>query len=157
MFARTYPYQSTYTFLKELGSSNYLLLQSTALFLAFYLLLGSCIPRSDYSQLGHLADLRAHFLEHQAEAIEAGETISFFDFLYIHFIDTNQHTDTNHEEDHQQLPLQSFNSVVSFILSADAFLDCKLSTSTPSFTVAYQNLFYLSGFLKNNMRPPSFL
>lgn len=131
-------------------------MQLTSLFLAFYLLLGSCIPNSDYSQLGHLADLRAHYLEHQAEAAEQGDQLTFLEFLYLHFIDATHHADADHEEDHQQLPLQSLNGAVSFVVSSFAFPTFEVKSSLFSTTTVYQNLFYLQGFQFSELRPPSF-
>ena len=128
----------------------------TALLLAFYMLIGSFIPRTDFSQLVYLGDLKEHYLEHKAEAAEQNLSITLFEFLYQHFIDSNEHSDVDHEEDHHQLPLQTMNSFINLMITSSFFLDFKWSTTTFLLTITYQSPFYLSGFLSNMVHPPSF-
>ena len=127
----------------------------TALLLSFYMLIGSLIPRTDFSQLIHLGDLRAHYLEHQAEAASKNKSISFLDFCYIHFIDSSEHTEDNHEEEHQQLPFQSLNSIVA-LKSHEGIILPKTENefSFPAIS-SYISPFYLKGFLTTICQPPS--
>ena len=122
------------------------------------MLVGALFPRSDLSQLGRLADLKAHYLEHKAEAEQQNASITFFDFLSIHYLNTQQHnSNTDHEEDHHQLPFQSINGSVTFLLTT--VLLPVFSDAEEDFikTIAYQCPFYLNGFLSTTIQPPSFL
>lgn len=120
------------------------------------MLIGSLIPRTDFSQLVYLGDLKEHYLEHKTEAAQQNLSISFFEFLYQHFIDSNQHSEIDHEEDHHQLPLQTMNSFVNLMLTPSFLLDLEWATTTFLPTISYQSPFYLSGFLSNMVHPPSF-
>ena len=128
----------------------------TAFILAFYLLIGSLIPRMDFSQLMYLGDLKEHYLEHQEAAVEQQTSFTFLEFLYNHFIDSQQHSDVDHEEDHHKLPLQSFNGYVDFLLSSSSLPEFVINKSTFLLIIAYQCPFYLSGFQTNMVQPPSF-
>lgn len=120
------------------------------------MLIGSFIPRTDFSQLVYLGDLKEHYLEHQKEAAIEGEDLSLFAFLYQHFIDSNQHSDVDHEEDHQELPLQTINSFVNLMVTTNFLPDFEFSTNTFLPIISYQSPFYLSGFLSNTVHPPAF-
>ena len=120
------------------------------------MLIGSFIPRTDFSQLVYLGELKEHYLEHQKEAKIAGEDLTLFAFLYQHFIDSNQHSETDHEEDHQELPLQSINSFVNLMVTTNFLLDFEFFTNTFLPIISYQSPFYLSGFLSNTVHPPAF-
>lgn len=73
--------------------------------LALIFLLGSFMPRTDFSQLTHLKDLTDHFQLHIQEAESTGEEISLHQFLLDHFVNPTEHEHQN--SDHQQLPLHS--------------------------------------------------
>lgn len=126
-----------------------------ALLLSFYMLIGSLIPRTDFSQLMHLGDLKAHYLEHQAEAATKNQSISFLDFCYIHFIDSSEHSEDNHEEEHQQLPFKSLNSIVA--LKSQEGITLPKTAYQFSFPAipSYISPFYLNGFLTTICQPPS--
>jgi len=119
------------------------------------MLIGSFIPRTDFSQLVHLGELKEHYLEHQTEAALAGTSITLFAFLYQHFIDSNEHSDADHEDDHHELPLQTINSFVNLMVTTTALPVFEFSTTTFLPTIAYQSPFYLSGFLSNMVHPPA--
>ncbi|MFK7982988.1 MAG: hypothetical protein AB8G86_23615 [Saprospiraceae bacterium] len=127
-----------------------------ALLLAFYMLIGSFIPRTDFSQLVYLGELKEHYQEHKAEAELQNLSITLFEFLYQHFIDSNQHADVDHEEDHHQLPLQTMNGFVDLMIPTSFLLDFEWSTTIFLPTISYQSPFYLSGFLSNMVHPPAF-
>ncbi|MFT4762423.1 MAG: hypothetical protein ACI9XO_002999 [Paraglaciecola sp.] len=84
--------------------------------LLLYFSLGPYLPKGDFNQLLKFNDLQAHSVLHQSEAIAAGQTISFSDFLYLHFVDGDEHQHEN-EDDHERLPfhnrlyLQTYSSV----------------------------------------------
>lgn len=120
------------------------------------MLLGGLIPQSDFSQLVRLGELRTHYLEHKAEALAENKKLSFLDFLYIHYINLNQHADNDHEEDHHQLPLQNINNTINFFVNNTVPLsDFKETTTSFSPPIAYQSPFYLGGFLSALVQPPS--
>lgn len=127
----------------------------TALILAFYMAVGSLIPRTDFSQLVYLGDMKAHYLEHKAEAALQNLDLSFIDFLSIHFVNTNEHSDDNHEEDHHKLPLETINSTTSYIIDQVVLLDFTTPISLFTQEIVYTSPFYLSGFLSTAIQPPS--
>ena len=90
------PHKNSYTFY---------FLKLTANILAFYLLLGSFIPRTDFSQLLKLKDLQEHYQLHQLEAKLAGIEFTLQEFLYDHFIQPDGHEHEG-EEDHESLPMK---------------------------------------------------
>jgi len=120
------------------------------------MLIGSFIPRTDFSQLVYLGDLKEHYLEHKAEAAAQDLSITFFEFLYQHFIDSNQHSDADHEDDHHELPLQTMNNFVEMMVTTSLLPHFEWSTTTFLPIISYQSPFYLSGFLSNTVHPPAF-
>ena len=119
------------------------------------MLIGSFIPRTDFSQLVHLGELKEHYLEHQKEAALEGVSLTLFAFLYQHFIDSSEHSDVDHEEDHHELPLQTINSFVNLMVPTTSLPDFEFSTTTFLSTISYQSPFYLSGFLSDTVHPPA--
>lgn len=79
-----------------------------------YLLLGSLMPHSDFSQLKRFTELRSHYLDHVSEAHQVRQAVSFLQFLQLHFINPAEHQEVDHEEDHKKLPLQTFDFFLSF-------------------------------------------
>lgn len=102
----------------------------TAHILLIYFSIGACIPNCDFSQLLKLGNLMEHYDEHQEEALAIGETISFSEFLYIHFIDGDEHQHEN-EDHHENLPLQNITSPITFYLAINL---PSLNTTTKVFT-----------------------
>lgn len=83
--------------------------------LAIYMLIGSLIPKTDFSQLLHLKDMMEHYTLHQEEATVAGNAFGLIDFIYIHFINPDAHELDDHEKNHdEQLPFQIFNTLFDF-------------------------------------------
>ena len=80
-------------------------MKAAAQILAFYFLLGSLFPGTDFSQLSKLGKLLEHFELHQQEAAATSETLAFSTFLLDHF--WGQHRHDHHDDSHQELPLQS--------------------------------------------------
>jgi hypothetical protein len=117
--------------------------------------LGSLIPKTDFSQLVHLGKLRAHYQEHQLEAALQHQSFTFFDFVYIHFINPDEHTDANHEEEHQQLPFQTITNAIVFIINHQVIPKFATRSQILLQHIAYNNPFYLGGFLTNATQPPS--
>lgn len=71
-----------------------------ALFMAFYFMFGSLLPRTDFSQLWQLDELVEHYQMHKAEARPLM-------FLWAHLTNPDGHEHPGHSDEHQQLPLQS--------------------------------------------------
>jgi len=94
------------------------------------MLLGSFIPRTDFSQLVYLGDLKDHYLEHKVAAEQQNLSITFFDFLCQHFIDSNHHGEVDHEEDHHQLPLQTMNNFVEMMVTTSFLPYFEWATTT---------------------------
>ena len=125
----------------------------TANILAFYLLLGSFLPRTDFSQLLKLKDLQEHYQLHQLEAKLAGVAFTLQEFLYDHFIQPDGH-DHEGENDHEGLPMSSCSSSV---LMAFAKMELEKTPSdlivfsdSPSFEIDFYSFLSLSGI----DRPP---
>lgn len=127
-----------------------------ALFLSLYMILGSLIPRTDFSQLLYLGELKVHYLEHKSVAEDQEHPISFLDFLYSHFIDISEHSDVDHEEDHHQLPLQTINFSNFFIIDILMLPELINTSKKVLQKIAYLSPFYLNGFLFPAILPPSF-
>lgn len=120
------------------------------------MLLGGLIPRSDFSQLVHLIDARAHFIQHKAEAAAQNKAICSFEFIYTHFINTSKHDHDDHDQEHEDLPFQSINGSIDFLLNSLQLQELSCAVQIPPQHIAYQSPFYLSGFIATSVRPPSF-
>ena len=121
--------------------------------LAIYLLLGSFIPRTDFSQLLKLKDLQEHYQLHQLEARLAGVDFTIHEFLYDHFVQPDGHEHEG-EDDHEGLPMYSCPSSV---LMAFANMDVEKMPSDLSVfstTPSFENNFYSFLSLSGIDRPP---
>lgn len=120
------------------------------------MLLGSFIPRTDFSQLLHLADMVEHYKLHQEEAQLAGLDFGIVDFMYIHFINPDEHHDEAHDH-HEQLPFYTFSSIdldyfrqINFLIQPQ-----QIPTTLISKHSFYYHCLYTEGFLQLLMRPPA--
>ncbi|MDW3648754.1 MAG: hypothetical protein R8P61_16925 [Bacteroidia bacterium] len=84
------------------------------LILSINIFLGSLIPNLDFSQFYRLAQVRHHYLEHIEEG--KAESDDFLEFIWLHFINTQEHQEPNHEDDHKKLPLNSLDLSQSLTL-----------------------------------------
>lgn len=82
--------------------------------LTLYFAIGACMPRTDFSQLMYIDDLIEHYKLHKEEAFQIGETISFHSFLYLHFIEGDEH---EHDQDshHDNLPCKTISTSSTLI------------------------------------------
>lgn len=98
-------------------------------FLAFYFVLGSLLPASDFEEFGKIGAMLHHFEEHQ---IRSNFKLDFIEFLRLHYDDVKHHK----SENHTQLPLKqhTFHIVQYF-----AFEKIQLHTKalSYSFRVSY--------------------
>ena len=78
--------------------------------------IGSLMPRCDFSQLARVSYLIEHYELHKKEAELLGQTMSFGDFFYLHFISCEEHS---HEtgETHENLPFKEITSSIVLDLS----------------------------------------
>lgn len=124
------------------------------LILAFYMLLGSLIPKTDFSQLLHVSDLMEHYQLHKKRAVSQGQEFCVVEFVKAHVLSSENH-EHGESEDHENLPCQSPH--VSVLLFS---IDVKFDNSDISFPtvineLSFQNNFYLTGFIKSLIHPPS--
>jgi hypothetical protein len=87
-------------------------LKTTAKILAFYFLLGSLFPNTDFSQLAKVLNLCEHFNEHKKDAVE--QSVSLMDFLADHY--ANQGHQHSNDSSHQNLPLYQLGHSVDFVV-----------------------------------------
>ncbi len=129
-------------------------MQPSALLLAGYFLIGSMIPRTDFSQLMHLNDLVEHYHLHVEEALAEGESISFSAFLYLHFVNPEDHKH-DHEDEHDGLPMHSISSSVAYVCSSAMDLEGAMVLPSCALDRSYLNVFYLQGYLAAISHPPA--
>jgi len=117
--------------------------------LATYFLLGSFIPRTDFSQLTKVVDLLGHYQEHQLlEDVE----LSFMDFLCMHFIHLDHHKASGH--DHESLPLKSMPVAIDLMVN-NLFVP-EFGNNLPKLQmISFQKQFLISEFIFNIFIPPT--
>lgn len=119
------------------------------------MLIGSLIPKTDFSQLLHVSDMVEHYQLHKNSAVAQGQDFCLVEFVKGHVLPSESH-EHDESDDHENLPCQSPH--VSVLLFAT---DVKFDISDISFPtvlneVSFQNNFYLTGFIKSLIQPPSF-
>ncbi|MFN7117018.1 MAG: hypothetical protein ACK4TA_09485 [Saprospiraceae bacterium] len=117
------------------------------------MILGSLFPQADFSQLPKVVYAFKHFQEHRKQEAAAGRTVSFWKFAEMHFFNPNEHS-AGHEQQHSQLPLQSFQSAIAIAeFFHQSFPEFNLIKNTQAILLTNQSL-DLPGFLSNIFRPP---
>ena len=119
------------------------------------MLIGSFIPKTDFSQLLHVSDMLEHYQLHKKTAVVQGQDFCVVEFIKAHILPAEEH-DHDESEEHENMPCQSPH--VSVLLFA---IDIKSNVSDISFPtffneLSFQNNFYLKGFIKSLIQPPSF-
>ena len=119
------------------------------------MLIGSLIPKTDFSQLLHVSDMLEHYQLHKKNAVAQGQDFCLFEFVKAHVLASEKH-DHDESDDHENMPCQSPH--VSVLLFAT---DIKSNVSDISFPtvlneVSFQHNFHLTGFIKSLIQPPSF-
>ena len=122
--------------------------------LLIYFSIGACIPNSDFSQLLKVNDMMAHFDLHQKEAQANGETISFSDFLYIHFLNENNNHQHDENDSHENLPFQNITTSINFYLATN-HSGHFLPQSHSEAILPFYNLLPQQGVVLDLFRPPS--
>lgn len=122
--------------------------------LIIFFIIGACIPRHDFSQLTKINGLMQHYTVHQKEAQSLKQAVSFIDFIYLHYINCEEHQHDNTSE-HENLPFQIVGSTMvlfASILGVDHFEhDLKWTQSLNIF----QNKFLEKGFIHSIFHPPT--
>ncbi len=121
--------------------------------MAFYLGLGSLLPRTDFSQFLRLRALVEHYNCHLGEYDLAAGTASFWQFLTDHYTspDGHRHPDGSHH----QLPLQQLSGGAVFSLPvAELLLPVRPLTSEEKFSPFTEKSFRPTGFTGAVFRPP---
>lgn len=129
-------------------------MKGIAYILLLYFSLGALMPKTDFGQLMKFSDLLEHYQLHQEEAALIGESISFSTFLYLHFINGDEHQHEQ-ENEHDKLPFQNSLSSFSFYLAYNDtnFLSVQspIVTHLPSYESFYSKDVHIDIF-----HPPSF-
>ncbi len=128
----------------------------TPLILAFYMLIGSFIPKTDFSQLLHISDMVEHYQLHKKNAAAQGQEFCWVEFVKAHVLPSQEH---EHDEsgNHEKIPCQSPHVSV-LLFTIDVEFDISDDISFPTFLndLSFQNNFHLTGFIKSLIQPPSF-
>lgn len=126
----------------------------TALFLAFYIFLGSLIPGTDYGQFLHISDLVQHAQLHRLEAEELGQKFSWQHFIYDHFINPDHHEHSQHT-DHSDLPFHAIHGTVMVWVVPISNWVSPAEILTVVAEKNYFNPFHLNGFQRLLKQPPA--
>jgi len=119
---------------------TFALVKGIAYILLVYFSLGALMPKTDFSQFARFGDLLEHYQLHQEEASLVGESISFSAFLYLHFVDGDEHQHEQ-ESEHNNLPFQNnLSSLSLYLISSEAnipFSPSPIVVSLPHYTSFY--------------------
>lgn len=118
-----------------------------------YFSIGAIIPRSDFSQMGQLDNLLKHYELHQSEAQNVGSSISFMQFLYIHFVSGDEHQHPN-ENEHHNLPLYSISSGMILFFEELGSLSHNIYNEIRKTEITSYIIFYLNPFINQVFHPP---
>ena len=125
-------------------------------FLIIYFSFGACIPKSDFSQIGQLDELLDHYNLHKEEANQAGVEISFGEFLYMHFIQEENHKHPN-DNDHQELPFFSVTGHTVLFMEHFEYSIKSLKVFVNKRGISQLDSFYLNPYINNIFHPPASL
>ena len=130
-------------------------MKSVTYLLIFYFALGALMPRCDFGQLSKVNNLFQHYSLHRQSVATEGQELSFFDFLYVHFVEGNQHQHGNPGE-HQNLPMHNISSSMTlYHHSTDLVFQKRPVTVTRTDLPLYQNTI-LAGVRTEIFHPPLF-
>lgn len=126
-----------------------------SLILSVYFTLASFIPRMDFSQLTHLDDIQRHYQEHLLQDVSSECSLSFTEFLYIHYINPQAHDkDQQEEHNHDHLPFLSYQYQFIAISTYGSERASPYSRET-IYANTYQDPFHLTEFSSSIFHPPS--
>lgn len=128
-------------------------MKAAAQILAFYFLLGSLFPGTDFSQLSKLCKLLEHFELHQQTAAQQGQALSFASFLLDHFSGEASHEHDDAGQSHQELPLQSIQYFPMVLPKHSSLLALLPHKPATTLFIAEEDAMP-SGFCSTIFRPP---
>ncbi|NNE27264.1 MAG: hypothetical protein HKN09_10505 [Saprospiraceae bacterium] len=106
--------------------------------LLFQFSLGACIPKTDFSQLLKLNYLIEHYQLHVEEARLLGQSFDVFDFIYIHYINPDEHVSPE-GHDHENLPLKSMTVSTGFIAESSQDLNFNIDPTLIESNFKYED------------------
>lgn len=128
-------------------------MKAAAQILAFYFLLGSLFPGTDFSQLSKLCKLLEHFELHLQTATQQGQALRFSAFLLDHFSGEASHEHGDAGQSHQELPLQSIQYFPMVLPEHSLLLALSPYKPTTALYVSEEDAMP-SGFRGSIFRPP---
>ena len=133
----------------------YRVFKITNYFLILYFFIGACFPKGDFSQMLKISDLMEHYDLHKQQAQILGQSMTFPEFLYIHFVNVDEHEEDHHGT-HDDLPFQQFNSGTnSFLIDAKVWPGALLPALNSKEDIFGLIQFRSSDFLSTLFRPPT--
>ncbi len=85
-------------------------MKAISIFLGLIFFLGSLLPKFDFEELGQIDELYEHF---NAHVKQSKGTMSFEDFIVMHYADKNH----DHDENHDQLPFHHHDCNLTITLA----------------------------------------
>lgn len=125
-----------------------------SILLILYLSCGACVPMFDYSQLFKISDLIDHYDLHQKEANFYGKSVSFFDFMAIHYFNYDGH-DHDGEKHHEDSPFQSNYIVTTFYCLSSYWVEISRTKYLHQTTPRYYHEYNPTDFIKSIFHPPN--
>lgn len=125
-----------------------------ALFFALYFLLGSFLPKLDFSQLLYVVDAVEHFECHQTVLSAEGIEHTLWDFFKMHFINPDGHQHDEHHG-HDDLPLQHFSQGLQFLAPVLANQNSVPSRLQIATDIVYRPTYYLCDYFSRIEHPPT--
>ena len=110
---------------------------------------------TEIGQLLKLPNLIEHFAEHHDHEDE--NNISFVDFVKSHYNDNHKHSDTDKQDEHQNLPFKTINSNLNTVITFEnqpTISFRKLISIPINNTVPYHKKFYTSTVFACIWLPP---
>ena len=97
-----------------------------------------------------------HYALHQAEADKMNQALSFTDFLYMHFIEGDDHEHSSGDE-HQDLPLHTISSGMMMFMEQTTEVHNIQKICFQNDIITYQLSFNNNPFIKQIFHPPNIL
>lgn len=121
--------------------------------LLFHFSIGALLPKCDFDQFAKLDDLMRHYALHQQDAKQKNQTISFWDFLYLHFFSGEPH-EHDDSDDHEHLPLKAISSNTILFSYTKSAVCTKTSTPNHATPALFDSCFLDIDFVHTIFRPP---
>lgn len=119
-----------------------------AKFFSIYFLFGSLIPGTNFVEFTKLPDLIDHYQLHVQEATLSDEDYTLFNFINDHFLNPDEHTQSGHEPDHQNLPLHHVSSTLLICCDLNSFdiEELNIQSETPELRKLRKSFDHLEDF-----------